>query len=104
MDNIITSQDYIDQDIVDRKIATSDFDILVSQKFVVDGETYQVLLDGHHSFEAARQAGQQVAIRVATPADHDAVSLLARGEIDDFLQIVHMGSDYRFAATGKFVW
>ena len=101
---LITSQDYLDQDIVAEKQAARDYVVLVSTEFEIDGETYQVVLDGHHSLAAALADGVEPELEVASSQDHDAVNLIDNGEIDEFLEAVYHGSDYRCAITGKFVF
>lgn len=102
--NLITSQDYLADEIVAAKLADCDFAITVSPEFEFEGGTYRVLLDGHHSLAAAIEAGVEPDVTEATAAQHDAVGLLDTGNVDDFLSVTHMGSDYRFALTGEAVW
>lgn len=101
---IISSQRYIDEDIVSSKIEAGDFDVMLSPEFEVDGEVFCVVLDGHHSLAAAAQSGNAPAYHTADAGDHDAVALIARGEIDDFLVATHMGDDYYDIETGMQVW
>jgi hypothetical protein len=101
---IISSQRYLDENIVAEKIAAEDFEVMLSPAFEIDGETYQVILDGHHSFEAAKQAGVAPSFWVADCGDHDAIGLLETCTADDFMLAVHMGSDYYNAETGKDIW
>lgn len=100
----ISSQRYIDEDIVAEKIAASDFDVLVSPEFVIDGKAVCVVLDGHHSLAAAKAAGFAPSYNTADATAHDAVALLARGECEDFLAATHMGDDYYDVDTGECVW
>lgn len=104
MPTIITSQGFRNEAIVAEKQKAQDYHCLLSPEFVVDGEMFQVLLDGHHSFEAARLDGVEPEFEIATRQQHDAIGLLDRGEITRFLEAVHMGEDYRNAYTGSFVW
>jgi hypothetical protein len=101
---IISSQRYLDENIVAEKIADADFEVMLSPALEIDGETYQVILDGHHSFAAAKQAGVTPAFWTADCGDHDAIGLLENSNPDDFLLAVHMGSDYYNAETGKDIW
>lgn len=104
MTTLITSQDYLNEDTVADKLAAGDFDVSVSPIFVIDGVEYQVVLDGHHSLAAATTAGVAPDLTVLTATDHDAVAVLERGDIEGFLEAVHMGADYRDAITGKDIW
>lgn len=101
---IISSQRHIDYDIVAQKLATEDYAVTLSPEFEIDGETYCVVLDGHHSLAAAVEAGVQADYSTADATAHDAVALLDRGEIEDFLLATHMGDDYYDVATGKDIW
>ena len=53
---IISSQKYLDEETVDAKLAASDFIVHVAT-IEHDGETYQIVVDGHHSLAAAQEAG-----------------------------------------------
>lgn len=104
---LISSQRFLDPDIVAQKLASHDFGVLVSPEFNLPdlvNEPLEVLLDGHHSYAAARQAGVQPDFTVATPQVHDAVTFLENGDIDGFLNAVHQGDDYFDVNTGKFAW
>lgn len=101
---IITSQSHRDESTVAAKQAAKDYEVTVSPEFEIDGETYQVIIDGHHSFEAARLDGVEPEFVVATSQDHDAIGLLTDGKIDQFLEAVYHGEDYRDAYTGKFAF
>ena len=104
MATLITSQDYIDDATVSEKQSAGDYVVLVSPEFDVDGETYQVVIDGHHSLEAAKRDGVEPEIEIATSQDHDAIGMIADGRIAEFLDACYHGHDYRDAMTGKFVW
>lgn len=101
---IISSQRFINDDIVAEKINAGDFEVIVSPEFMIDGESYQVILDGHHSFAAANQSGVAPVYIVATSTYHDAIGILERGEIESFLEVVHFGDDYYNVETNKCVW
>lgn len=104
IDRIITSQDFLSDEIVEAKQAAKDYEVLVSPEFEFEGQTFRVLLDGHHSFAAALLDGVAPEMVEATAQVHDAVGLLQQGKVDLFLEVTHMGSDYRYAATKSFVW
>lgn len=104
MIKIITSQDHLDAEIVAAKLVARDFAVFVSPAFEVDGEPMCVLLDGHHSLAAALEADVAPEFTEYTAMDHDAVALIERGEIETFLEVVHMGADYRDAISGQDVW
>ncbi|MEN2980845.1 hypothetical protein P7L78_21880 [Tistrella bauzanensis] len=101
---IISSQEYLNEEIVAEKIAACDFEVQVSPAFVIDGEIYQVILDGHHSFAAAIKAGVAPVLVERTATDDDRIGLLTAGNIDDFMATCWMDSDWRDAVTGRHVW
>ena len=104
LNQIITSQDFIDADVVARKIATADFEVQVSPAFEIDGTIYRVLMDGHHSLAAALEAGIDPVYIEQTETDTDRVAILSSGDVEGFLSVCWMDGEYRFAATGKSVW
>ena len=101
---IISSQHYLDDDIVNAKRAEKDYAVMVSPEFTVDGETYSVVLDGHHSLAAARIDGVDPEFVVASPSEADTVGLLEDGAVDDFLVVSWMDGDYYDVETGHDVW
>ena len=101
---IITSQSHRDEATIAEKRSARDYEVTISPEFEIDGETYQVIIDGHHSFEAARLDGVEPEFRIATNQDHDAIGLIADGKVDEFLEAVYHGEDYRDAYTGKFAF
>lgn len=104
MATIITSQEYIDEETVAEKQRNEDYLVKVSPEFEVDGETFQVVIDGHHSLEAAKRDGVEPEYEIATGQDHDAIGMIAEGRIEEFLEAVYHGHDYRNAITGDWVW
>ena len=101
MTRLITSQDYLNDAIVADKLAARDFAVFVSPEFDIDGETFRVVLDGHHSLAAALSAGEEYEINEQDATDNDNVAILLNGDVDGFLMAVHHGADYRDAITGR---
>lgn len=101
---LITSQHHIDPAIVADKMAAEDYEVFVSPAFEIDGISCRVILDGHHSFAAAREAGVAPMITECTAREHDAISLLEAGEIEAFLEAVYMDGDYINAETDKAIF
>lgn len=100
---IVSSQRYIDDEIVSEKIANIDFSVMVSPEFEFDGIKMCVVLDGHHSLAAAKKAGVQPEWIVASVQDHDAVGLIGKDN-ELFLESVHMGDDYYNVESGEDIW
>lgn len=100
----ISSQEFLSDEIVFAKMAAKDYDVTLSPVLEIDGESYQVVLDGHHSLAAAQADGIEPVYHVATIDEHDAIALLNDDDIDGFLDAVHMGDDYYDVITGRAVW
>lgn len=109
---LISSQEYLDDDIVQQKREAKDYEVMVSPEFKFNGRTVQVVLDGHHSYAAAIADGVEPEITVATPREDDRVAILEEGEgrgsrkrrIDDFLTATYTDSRWRTlrpASPGK---
>lgn len=104
MENLITSQDYINDDIVAEKIAARDFEVFVSPAFEVGGMEYRAVLDGHHSLAAAIACGVDPVIVELTATEDDRIALIEDANSDAFLDAIWDGNDFRFAASGECVW
>ncbi|WP_173931411.1 hypothetical protein [Chelativorans sp. Marseille-P2723] len=104
LNTLITSQHYIDEEIVAQKMAANDFEVQVSPAFEIGGEMFRVLMDGHHSLAAALNAGVDPIIVEQTASDNDRVALLQNGDIETFLEACWMDGEYRYAVSGKAVW
>ena len=100
---IISSQRYIDDETVAKKIDAADYVVFVSPEFEVDDMTVQVVLDGHHSLAAAKIAGVEPEYRVMTAMDHDAIGI-EQEDPEAFLEITYMDSDYYDIDTGATLW
>ncbi|HYE51825.1 MAG TPA: hypothetical protein VEB20_19685 [Azospirillaceae bacterium] len=104
MTQIITSQHFLSDEIVEAKSAARDFRVLVSPVFQVEGEEFRVILDGNHSFAAALAAGVEPELVEATATDHDAIGHLTSGNVERFLEEMADDLGYIDAATRHFVW
>ena len=98
---IISSQEYLDQDIVAAKRREKDFDVLLSPEFDYEGRTFQVVLDGHHSLEAARQSRKKPRFFTAKSNEIEGFNLTDQGDdgVAEFLQLHYNGADWRNIAT-----
>lgn len=104
MARIISSQHYLNDQTVEDKRAVSDYEVMLSPVFEIDGEAFQVVIDGHHSLAAAKADGVEPVYYEATIQDSDRVALIVRGEIEDFLAASHMDGDWYDISTGRAVW
>ena len=101
---IISSQRYIDDEIVAAKIADQDFEVQVSPEFTVDGMVVRVVTDGHHSLAAAMLAGVSPVFVEQDAGENDMIGLLGQGLVDDFLAMARIDSDYYNVETGQDIW
>lgn len=97
----ISAQRYLDDAIVTAKRESADYTVMVSPVFAIDGQDYRVVLDGHHSLAAAKVDGVEPEFVEQDVSDNDTLALLERGEIEDFLAIHRIDSDYYDIATGE---
>lgn len=100
----ISSQRFINDAIVAEKAAAADYTVAVSPTFEIDGETYRVILDGHHSFAAAKIAGVEPTFVEHDASDDDRIGYINNGQVEDFLEAAHIDSDYYDINTGHDVW
>ena len=101
---LISSQRYINDEIVAEKIANQDFEVQVSPEFEIDGMLVRVVVNGHHSFAAAKQSGIDPVFCEQDASENDMVGLIEQGRIDDFMAIARIDSDYYDVTTGEDVW
>ncbi len=95
MTTIISSQRYIDNEILNAKIAQIETDMpaeIVLTAWDVDGE-FAILSDGHHTFEAASQCNVQVRFEIVTHPE----GLTG----NDLLEQAWMDSDWYDVETGN---
>jgi hypothetical protein len=100
----ISSQRYRDDQTVQAKAKNKDYMVCVSPIFEIDGMTVRVVLDGHHSLQAAILDGVVPEYYEQDSRDNDVIALLGRGEIDTFLQLTRMDSDWYDIKTGRDIW
>jgi len=97
----ISSQRYIDEDVVDEKRKNKDYDVMVSPTFNIDGDPVRVILDGHHSMRAAELDGVKPVYIEQSTRESDKIALLEKGDIESFLESTWMDSDWYNVSTGK---
>ncbi len=100
----ISSQRYIDDGIVEAKRTARDYDVAVSPEFEFDGQTFRVILDGHHSLEAAMLDGAEPVFVEQTNRDNDTIGLIERGDIEGFLGANRIDSDWYDVRSGRDIW
>jgi len=92
---IISSQRYLDQDIVDSKVITEDI-TLPAYLLEINGEKYAILADGHHRRAAAIAAGFNVSYDVKSHPE------MLTGEA--LMDATYNDSDFYFIETGVLVF
>lgn len=98
LQDLISSQRFLDRDIVAQKIRDGSFDVRVTPRFEVSGESVRAITDGHHALEAAIRSGNKPNFITDTVRTNDRVGLLNQGAIDDYLEAAYHDSPwYRFA-------
>lgn len=97
---IISSQKFIDEEIVQEKLEAEDFTVTLAT-IEANGETYQILIDGHHSFEAAKRAGVKPIYQEAEYNYQAEVDYLG---FDRFLEAHWVDSEWYDVETGNGVW
>ena len=99
MIKLISSQRYIDDEIVAQKIEEGDFTVLLSPVFKIDGQEYQVIMGGHHRYHAAKETGVEPDYIILTVHDDDRIALMEEN-IDEFLEAAWVDSDWYEIETG----
>jgi hypothetical protein len=98
LQDLISSQRYLDRDIVAQKIRDGNFDVKVTPRFEIDGESVRAIDDGHHALEAAIRSGNKPNFIENTATMNDRIGLLDDGNIDGFLEAAyHDAPWYKFA-------
>lgn len=100
MPRIISSQRHRDDDIIAEKREMKDYGVSVSPAFALFGEQVQVILDGHHSWDAAKLDGVDPIICELDATDDDRIALLLKGDIETFLEATYIDSDLYDIGTG----
>lgn len=102
-ERLISSQRYLDEDTVESKLNDQDFDVLVSPPLMVDGEMSRVILDGHHSLEAAKRAGVSPNYKEASLQDCDSVGFCDT-DPEHFLDLHVVDGQWYDHKTGLDIW
>lgn len=99
--NLISSQRYLDRDIVAKKIKEGNFDVSVTPEFEIDGDIVRAIQDGHHALEAAIRSGNKPRFIENTASQSDRVQLLNDGNIDGYLEAAYHDSPWYNFATKR---
>jgi hypothetical protein len=96
---VISSQRYRDADLVEDKreaLALSNATTVTLPVIPVGTDDLYVLVDGHHTRDAALELGLAVEYRVLMRGEHDLAALSG----ERLLRAAHMGDDYYDVETG----
>lgn len=99
----ISSQRHLDSSIVALKVASRDYEVLVTPWFSAGGKLMRVVIDGHHSLAAANAVNVEPLYMIATPLHDDALDMLGT-DPDGYLELRRIDSDYYNVATGRNIW
>lgn len=97
----ISSQKYIDEATVQEKINNNDYAVTLASITDNAGNEYDVVVDGHHSYEAAIRTGNNP---VYEYSDYDYQSEVDCIGFDAFLESKWIDSDWYDIETGVNVW
>lgn len=96
----ISSQRYLDDETVAAKLAANDYEVEVFG-VVVGGQAYRVVVDGHHSLAAARQAGvEPVWVEVERAVASEYASEIDEAGVHAWLDNHQVDSDWYNIETG----
>lgn len=101
LQDLISSQRYLDRNIVAQKIREGDFDVSVTPSFQIDGNSVRAIQDGHHALEAAIRSGNKPNFITGDAAMNDRIGLLKLGNIDGYLEAAYHDSPWYNFATKK---
>lgn len=99
-----SSQRHRDDAIVQAKRDAKDYTVCVTPEFECGGVRMRVIVDGHHSLEAARLDGVDPEYVEQDVTDNDHVELINRGEFEDFFAVTRIDSDLYDIDTGIDIW
>ena len=98
---LISSQRYINDATVEAKRAASDYAVMVGREIEIDGVTCRIVIDGHHSLEAAMLDGVEPEYVYATLQDCDREGI---ENLDEYLGAHVVDSDYYYIDNGREVF
>jgi len=95
---IISSQRYLDNDIVKQKILTIENEVNIPVVFVGEwqGEKLYAIVDGHHTQDAALQTGAKINYVETSGNNYD-----SRWTLEDYLENLYIDSDWYNIETGE---
>lgn len=68
---LLTNQRYLNEEIVTQKMVAQDYTVQVTPAFPCAGQMYRVIIDGHHSLQAALKMGVDPVLVEAVPDESD---------------------------------
>jgi len=94
---VISSQRYRDPEIVERKKIEKDYLVTVVS-ITVDGEDFFVVVDGHHSYDAALENEDFPIWDIIEDKEYENM------DVDDWLEQKWIDDNYYFLVSGLYVW
>ena len=101
---LISSQRFLEPSTVADKRAGNDYIVSVTPELELDGRIVRVVVDGHHSYEAARLDGVAPVLREVSSSECDALSMLGTHDLEDVLEALQGSDDWYDLDTGEVVW
>jgi len=99
--NLVSSQRYIDRDVIAKKIKARDFTVKITPAFELDGETVHAIEDGHHALEAAIRSGNRPKFVIQNASQNDRIGAIDSGNIDDYLEQAYVDSPWYNFSTKR---
>jgi hypothetical protein len=100
---LISSQRYLNREVVLRKAATFDVFIVRTLDIELRGTRYRVLLDGHHNLAAARMLGIEPRWKGPPPKFERIMKRMRQAEFTAFMINNLTDCDWYFHDTGEVV-
>ena len=98
---IISSQRYLSEEIVAAKVANADYIVNVTPEFEIEGiGMVRAIIDGHHSYAAANEAGVAPTLVELTATENDRIALIQAGDVEAYLEAAYHDSDWYDLETG----
>lgn len=99
--NLVSSQRYLDRDIVAKKIKSGDYSVRVTPEFEIDGEKVRAITDGHHALEASIRSGNTPKFIQDSTSKNDRIQLLKDGNVDAYLEAAYHDSPWYNFSTKR---
>lgn len=98
---LISSQRYLSEEIAAAKAAAADYTVNVTPEFEIAGiGMVRAIVDGHHSYAAAIEAGVAPVFVELTATENDRIALLEAGDVEAYLEAAYHDSAWYDIESG----